>query len=98
MNIRLIPGLLFLTLVACTTTPPASNYMDGTDHSLAEASYSVSRSISSLAEIAQAAHPLPRLDPPPNPASYGMDQLTSIDWSGPVEPLVRQIARVAHYR
>ena len=60
--------------------------------SLAEASYSVSRSLVDLAETAQAAHPLPQLASPPNPATYGMGGLTSIDWSGPVEPLLKQIA------
>jgi defect-in-organelle-trafficking protein DotD len=34
----------------------------------------------------------------PNPASYGMAQLTSIDWSGPVEPLVKQLAQASEYR
>ncbi len=86
-----------LILAGCTT-PPASNKPDVTGTSLAEASYSVSRSIVSLSETAQAAHPLPDLAAPPNPASYGMDGLTSVDWSGPVEPLVRQIAKSANYR
>ena len=78
--------------------PPVETKPDNTGTSLAEASYSVSRSIVSLSETAQAAHPLPELAPPPNPASYGMAGLTSVDWSGPVEPLVRQIANTANYR
>ncbi len=41
---------------------------------------------------------MPHLEPIPSPASYGMAELTSIDWSGPVEPLVRQVARAANYR
>jgi defect-in-organelle-trafficking protein DotD len=51
-----------------------------------------------LAETAQAAHPLPTLAPPPSPATYGMQGLTTIDWSGPVEPLLKQIAMAANYR
>lgn len=93
----LILATLLLTLCACSSAPP-EQHLSSTDASLAEASYSVSRSISSLSEVAQAAHPLPKLDPPPNPASYGMGGLTSVDWSGPVEPLVRQIAKVTGYR
>lgn len=89
--------LLALSLTACANPPPEV-HLDNPDASLAEASYSVSRAISSLSETAQAAHPLPQLDPPPNPASYGMAGLTSVDWSGPVEPLVRQIAKVTGYR
>jgi len=89
--------VLFLLLLGCSATQPVK-IQDGTDVSLAEASYSVSRSIVSLAETAEAAHPLPPLTPPPNPATYGMAGMTSVDWSGPVEPLIRQIARTASYR
>jgi defect-in-organelle-trafficking protein DotD len=100
MKIRLsiIAMLIPLAFCACTSTPPARNSLDSTDSSLSEASYAVSRSISSLSETAQAARPLPPLDPPPNPASYGMAGLTSVDWSGPVEPLVKQIAKATNYR
>ena len=93
----IIIGIMCFFLTACATRepqPPVTN----TDASLAEASYAVSRSISSLSESAQAAHPLPDLAPPPNPASYGMSGLVSIDWSGPVEPLVRQLAKASNYR
>ena len=100
MNMRksILIASSYLFLSACTPPPAPPATFNSTDVSLAEASYSVSRSLASLSETAQAAHPLPKLDPPPNPASYGMDGLTSIDWSGPVEPLVRQIAKSANYR
>lgn len=99
MKIKLATVItLLFAIAACTPTPPPPNPIDSTEASLAEASYSVSRSISSLSETAQAAHPLPQLQPPPAPASYDMAGLTSIDWSGPVEPLVRQIAVAANYR
>lgn len=89
----------YLLLTSCTSyTPPPGSHINGADASLAEASYSVSRSIVSLSETAQAAHPHLQLEPPPSPASYGMDQLTDIDWSGPIEPLIRQIAQAANYR
>ncbi|OAI49487.1 hypothetical protein AYO45_02385 [Gammaproteobacteria bacterium SCGC AG-212-F23] len=95
---RIIVLLSLIALNACSTTPPQMSNLDSSDHSLAEASFAVSRSISSLSETAQAAHPFSRLEPPPNPASYDMAQLISIDWSGPIEPLVRQLAQVARYR
>jgi defect-in-organelle-trafficking protein DotD len=90
--------IALLVLTGCARPPIENTTSDNTGTSLAEASYSVSRSIVSLSETAQAAHPLPELVAPPNPASYGMAGLTSIDWSGPVEPLVRQIAKSANYR
>lgn len=98
MNIHwLVVAIVSLFLTACVQAPP-SHPIDPASASLAEASYSVSRSIVSLSETAQANHPLPQLDPGPNPASYGMGGLTSVDWSGPVEPLVKQLAKAANYR
>jgi defect-in-organelle-trafficking protein DotD len=94
-----IISLLFLCLCACATPKQPKGYdLSKTENSLAEASYSVSRSIVDLAEVAQAAHPLPALAPPPSPASYGMGGLTTVDWSGPIEPLLKQISLASGYR
>ncbi len=88
-----------LILCACSTPKQPPSYEIGKGQaSLAEASYSVSQSIVDLAETAQAAHPLPNLAPPPSPATYGMAGVTTIDWSGPVEPLLKQIAVASNYR
>ncbi|HSW70839.1 MAG TPA: type IVB secretion system lipoprotein DotD [Gammaproteobacteria bacterium] len=92
-------SILILALCACSPTAPPKTYdLSETETSLAEASYSVSRSIVDLAETAQAAHPLPKLAPPPSPATYGMSMPTSVDWSGPAEPILRQVAKTANYR
>lgn len=94
-----LPLTLILLLTACASPKPPQAYdISKVEASMAEASYSVSRSVVDLAETAQAAHPLPSLAPPPSPATYGMGGLTTVDWSGPVEPLVQQIARAANYR
>jgi defect-in-organelle-trafficking protein DotD len=99
MNIKLVTiAISFLVLCACASTQPQNNTPTSTDVALAEASYSVSRSIVSLSEIAQSARPAPTMDPPPNPASYGMAGLTSVDWSGPVEPLIKQLTDASNYR
>jgi defect-in-organelle-trafficking protein DotD len=88
-----------ILLCACAPTDTAPTYdISKSQSSLAEASYSVSRSVVDLAETAQSAHPLPNYAPPPSPATYGMNGLTTVDWSGPVEPLVKQMARTANYR
>lgn len=93
-------GLIALFFLSACATPkqPAGYDLSKSQSSLAEASFSVSRSVVDLAETAQAAHPLPNLAPPPSPATYGMAGLTSVDWSGPVEPLLRQIAIASNYR
>jgi defect-in-organelle-trafficking protein DotD len=94
-----IIAFLFLFLCACAAPRPPKGYdINRAEASLAEASYSMSRSIVDLAETAQAAHPLPVLAPPPSPATYGMAGLTTIDWSGPIEPLLKQIAIASNYR
>ena len=100
MNYKIVLLIsFFFILCACTSPRPPQGYdVSKNEASLAEASYSVSRSVVDLAETAEAAHPLPDLAPPPSPATYGMGGLASIDWSGPVEPLLRQIAKAANYR
>lgn len=86
-------------LAGCASPKPKQGYdLTKAESSLAEASYSVSRSVVDLAETAQAAHPLPSIPPAPAPASYGMAGLTSVDWSGPIQPLVEQMAKAANYR
>jgi defect-in-organelle-trafficking protein DotD len=88
-----------MLLSACSSSKPPQEYnLSASEHSLAEASYSVSRSVVDLAETEQAAHPMPDIPPAPSPATYGMGGATSIDWSGPVEPILQQIARASNYR
>jgi defect in organelle trafficking protein DotD len=65
---------------------------------LSEAATSVTRSLHQLAEIEQASTPVHPHLPPPDPASYGMEGLASIDWNGPIEPLMTQVATASHYR
>lgn len=100
MNHKLgIVAFFSFLLCACAAPKPPKGYdVSKSEASLAEASYSVSRSIVDLAETAQAAHPLPALAPPPSPATYGMAGLTTVDWSGPVEPLLKQMANASNYR
>jgi defect-in-organelle-trafficking protein DotD len=97
-KITAISSLCLLLCACAAPTPPRDHNCTAADNSLAEASYSVSRSIVDLAETTQAAHPTPNLTPPPSPASYGMGGMTSIDWSGPIEPLVQQLAKASNYR
>lgn len=100
MNFRTwLAAMLSLGLFACANPPaPNPNYLNKTESTLAEASFTVSRSIVDLAETEQAAHPEATYQAPPSPASYGMGGMTTIDWSGPVEPLLQQIANASNYR
>lgn len=65
---------------------------------LSEAAGSVSNSLTQLGATEQAANPPESVSNPPNPASYGMSMPTTIDWNGPIQPIVEQIANATHYK
>ena len=97
-NMVIIAVCAFL-LSACASTPqPRPSNINATEASLAEASYAVSRSVVDIAETVQAAHPMPKLGSAPSPIAYGMGGSTTVDWSGPIEPLLKQLARASNYR
>jgi len=68
------------------------------EEKLANAAVSVSESLHQLAEIEQATHPQAKLPAPPTPESIGMAQNASVEWTGPVGPLVQQIAKATDYK
>ncbi len=105
MKQRHILPLIFAVLLAgCATqqetavTPTPRGVIDPAEAKLAEAASAVSKSIQSLAEIQEATTPPPKNYRPPDPASYGMANLVSVDWSGPIEPLIQQIANSTGYK
>ncbi len=65
---------------------------------LAQSAQSVSGSLQELSAIQKATHPGAKIAPPVNPQVIGMAQESSIDWTGPVEPLLTQIANASHYK
>lgn len=95
----LLAGLI--VLVSCTHTPEQlpdpTLGPDPAEATLAEAAASVSKSLISLDQMQQATTPLPPNLTAPDPASYGMANLVTIDWNGPIEPLLTQIADSTGY-
>ncbi len=71
--------------------------VDSAEVQLAEAASSVSSSLTSLAQVQQAATPAKRPVQPPLPSSYGMGEMVSVNWNGPIGPLVDKIAELTHY-
>jgi len=65
---------------------------------LADAAVSVSSSLRQLAEIERATHPQAKLPSPPSAEIIHMNQLASVQWTGPVGPLVDKIAKAANYK
>ncbi len=89
-----------LFLASCSSNRPASttSSTDPSNTSLVEAATSVSNSLENLAATEQAAfHPIANQSAP-DPSTYGMGGRASIDWSGPIEPLLQQIAQTVYYR
>ncbi|HCU05449.1 MAG TPA: LuxR family transcriptional regulator [Coxiellaceae bacterium] len=101
-KLMMIAASCCLVLTACTkapTTPPPDQESTHQAYvALAEAADSVSESLNQLGATEQSAYPAQTVSEPPNPSSYGMEVPTSIDWNGPVEPLVRQIAQATSYQ
>ena len=87
-----------LALSACATSHKAPKTIDSNTYTvLAEAAASVSQSLTNLDKTEQAAYPPQAVAEPPDPTTYGMGIPTSIDWDGPVEPLLQQISNAANY-
>jgi defect-in-organelle-trafficking protein DotD len=88
---------IVLTYVTTKNTPvPAVD--KNSQQELAEATVSVTKSLQELAAIQMATHPSVKMAAPMNPKTIGMDQQTSINWTGPVEPLLKRIASASHYK
>jgi len=76
----------------------------GAQNTLTEAAIAISKSLRHLAEIEHAVNQPAveeeekRLDSLEfKPSQIGMAQITSVDWTGPIEPLLRKIADASNY-
>jgi defect in organelle trafficking protein DotD len=66
--------------------------------SLAESATSVSHSLQQLSAMQMALHPKAKIGAPLNPKAIGMAQIASLNWDGPVEPVLKRIASATGYR
>lgn len=78
--------------------PPANSPSDDASMRLVEAASSVSNSLDELAKIEAASTP-PGVNgkPLPDAQSYALQSKASVDWSGPIEPLLERIAKISGY-
>ena len=72
--------------------------MDDATIKLAEAANSVSRSLTELSRIEAATTDPAKVDRLPNAQAYHIKGTASVDWTGPIGPLVKQIAAASNYR
>ena len=101
----LLPVFITAFFLAGCTTPVGHSVtslneaeVQAANIKLAEAASTMSNTLSQTAAVQRATTPPLSMKPLPDPNAWGMDTLASIDWSGPVEPLVRQIANVTTYQ
>lgn len=100
MKKTIVPLLIAASMLAgCVSPydPPAPQPSDPAAFKLAEAATSVTSSLTTLEGIRKAENPQYQKQLP-SANSFGMYQLTSIDWTGPIGPIVRKIAAAANYR
>lgn len=99
--------LVLGSLAGCATTsgslpssetPRINAPSDDASVSLAEAARSVSQSLNELKAIEKASNPPPKALPYPTAAGLLDKIVASVDWSGPIEPLLKRIAKLAGYR
>lgn len=86
-------------LSACVANkkPPADSTVDKATVKLAEAANSVSHSLNELARIQAVATPAVR-EAAEVPQTLELTNRASVDWSGPIGPLVERIAHVSNYK
>jgi len=78
--------------------PPANAPSDDASMRLVEAASSVSNSLNELAQIEAAATPPATTGKPlPDSENYALQAKASVDWSGPVEPLLERISHMSHF-
>lgn len=65
---------------------------------IAEAASSVSQSLQQLDAIEMANNKSVKLPGPLNPRITGLTQIASIDWNGPLKPIVARIAKAGNYK
>lgn len=95
-------GLGTLMLCGCAKhvnvpkwTPTQDKAVDVT---LSEAATSVSKNLNTLAENEQAANPPKVVVAAPNPATYDMNILASVNWQGEIQPLLSALVKKTDYR
>lgn len=100
----IIKRFLFISVIVllagCSSTKKTETTTTSNDATvqLAQAATTVSHSLSELATVERATIAAPK-NYLPNTAYYpGMSNLVSVDWSGPIAPLVKRLADASDYR
>lgn len=93
-----------LLLVSCQVTTPEPTPLPpplSTHEQVHDAASSIDHSLIQLYEVERAKKPdnlIISAQPKPEPIYPSLSRLLNVDWSGPAEPLLRDIATLTHYR
>lgn len=87
---------LNLSYVTADSTPVAKTD-EQAQAQIAEAATAVGQSLQELSAVQMTVHPPKNFQKPFNPQAIGMGKMASISWTGPVQPLLRQIAKATQY-
>jgi defect-in-organelle-trafficking protein DotD len=95
--VSLLAGCSSTQNLSSSITPSINPQSDDAAIQLAEAARSVSQSLNELKTIEKASNPPAK--PLPYPTASGLEKIiASVDWSGPIEPLLERIAKLANYK
>jgi defect in organelle trafficking protein DotD len=85
------------TLLNSIEIPDQASAERVTSMKLSDAASHVVTSLNKLAALEQAKMPLVKMPKPIDAKKIGMSQLASVDWTGPVEPLLKKLAFATNY-
>src|SRR3989338_8269543 len=77
---------------------PAETTDQQSQEQIAEAATAVGQSLQELSAVQMTVHPPQQLQKPFDPRAVGMDKLASINWTGPVQPILKKIAQATNYK
>src|SRR3990167_112880 len=77
---------------------PAETTDQQSQEQIAEAATAIGQSLQELSAVQMTVHPPQQLRKPFDPQAVGMDKLASINWTGPVQPILKKIAQATNYK
>jgi len=105
INLRILSITVVLFLSACANQSSQKNAVDyvggdvqETRAKLSEAAVSTAGSLNQLSALEKASAPKSKMGQPLNGNAVGLGGLASVDWTGPIGPLVNRLAREGHYQ